>query len=304
MVAVLSPPWRAQPHAQSSAPARLSHHPGRCLRWDAHSRRWWWTDAGAHAVHAVAGADTASHGAPHGAPLACRLLEPAGLLAHCQSGHLLLGLSKRLGLAQPGKEAGRQLRVQPLAAVDPAEPRTAIGDGCTDRSGFLVFGTRNVAADGRAIGSFYQYSRRHGLRRLALPVVAEASAICFSADGRRMFFADARASALMACDYDADSASVGAVTLFAQLDPGASPRGAALDTEGCLWSAQSGQLLRYAPDGKVLQRIAHDCTSIAFGGAGLTQLAAVGAGGLYTVPVPGVAGQADSPFDDRPQQYK
>lgn len=290
MVAVLSPPWQAQ----AIAPARLAHHPGRCLRWDAHSRRWWWTDAGAHTLHASAG-----HGI---APLACRLPDAAGLLAHCQSGRMLLGLPKRLGLAQPGNEAGRQLRVQPLAAVDPAEPRTAISDGCTDRRGFLVFGTRNVAEDGRAIGSFYQYSRQHGLRRLALPVVAEASAICFSADGRRMFFADASASALMACDYDADSGRVGAVEVFAQLDGGASARGAALDADGCLWSAQSGQLLCYAADGTVLQRIAHDCTSIAFGGAGLTQLAAVGAGGLHAVPVPGVAGQADSPFDDRPPQ--
>lgn len=285
MVAVLAP---------STSPSRLSHHPGRCLRWDAHSRRWWWTGSDAHAVHACAGEE--------GAPLACRLPDAAGLLAHCQSGRVLLGLAKRLGLAQPGKEAGRQLRVQPLVAVDAAEPRTAISDGCTDRRGFLVFGTRNVAEDRRPIGSFYQYSRQHGLRRLALPVVAEASAICFSADGRRMFFADARAGALMACDYDADGGKVGAAEVFAQLEAGRSARGAALDTDGCLWSAQAGQLVRYAPDGKVVQRIAHDCTSIAFGGAGLTQLAAVGAGGLHVIPVPGVAGQADSPFDDHRAQ--
>ncbi|NHZ87458.1 SMP-30/gluconolactonase/LRE family protein [Massilia sp. CCM 8733] len=279
----------------STPPSRLSHHPGRCLRWDAHSRRWWWTGSAAHAVHAYATQDAA--------PLACRLPDAAGLLAHCRSGRVLLGLSKRLGVAQPGREtSARQLRVQPLVAVDAAEPRTAISDGCTDRRGFLVFGTRNVAEDGRAIGSFYQYSRQHGLRRLALPVVAEASAICFSADGRRMFFADARASRIMACDYDADAGSVGAPKVFAQLDAGVSPRGAALDLDGCMWSAQTGRLLRYAPDGKVVQRIAHDCTSIAFGGAGLTQLAAVGAGGLYAVPGPGVAGQADSPFDDHPPQ--
>ena len=293
MVAVLSP--SPQSSSLLSASARLSHYPGRCLRWDAHSRRWWWTGSDAHAVHA--------HGGGQGAPLACRLPDAAGLLAHCRSGRVLLGLSKRLGFAQPDKHAGpRQLRMEPLVAVDAAEPRTAVSDGCTDRRGFLVFGTRNVAQDGRAIGSFYQYSRQHGLRRLALPVVAEASAICFSADGKRMFFADARAGTLLACDYDADGGKVGAISVFAQLAPGAGARGAALDADGCLWSAQAGQLLRYAPDGKVVQRIAHDCTSIAFGGAGLTQLAAVGAGGLFLVPVSGVAGQADSPFDDHPSE--
>ncbi|WP_164557855.1 SMP-30/gluconolactonase/LRE family protein [Massilia atriviolacea] len=294
MVAVLtSPP--PPPSPPPSQLARLSHHPGRSLRWDAQGRRWWWAGSDAHAVHACA--------ERQGAPLLCRLPDAAGLLAHCRSGRMLLGLAKRLGLAQPDRQAGaRQLRLQPLVAVDAAEPRTAVSDGCTDRRGFLVFGTRNVAEDGRAIGSFYQYSRQHGLRRLALPVVAEASAICFSADGRRMFFADARASAIMACEYDADAGAVRAVEVFAQLAPGAGARGAALDADGCLWSAQPGQLLRYAADGKVVQRIAHDCTSIAFGGAGLAQLAAVGAGGLFTVPVPGVAGQADSPFDDHPSQ--
>jgi L-arabinonolactonase len=298
VVAVLSPS-PPPPPSQSPRLLRLSHHPGRCLRWDAHSRRWWWAGSAAHAVHAYALHD----GASPGIPLACRLPDAAALLAHCRSGHVLLGLAKRLGVAQPGRHPGpRRLRVQPLVAVDPAEPRTAISDGCIDRRGFLVFGTRNVAEDGRAIGSFYQYSRQHGLRRLALPVVAEASAICFSADGRRMYFADARASRIMACDYDADAAGVGAAAVFAQLDVGIGARGAALDADGCLWSAQPGQLLRYAPDGKVVQRIAHDCTSIAFGGAGLTQLAAVGAGGLFTVPVPGVAGQAESQFDDHPPQ--
>ncbi|MDQ1922422.1 SMP-30/gluconolactonase/LRE family protein [Massilia pseudoviolaceinigra] len=275
--------------------ARLSHHPGRCLRWDARGHRWWWAGSGAHAVHALAEQDPA--------PLACRLPDAAGLLAHCVSGRVLLGLSKRLGFSEPGRDTGpRQLRVQPLVAVDAAEPRTAISDGCTDRRGFLVFGTRNVAKDGRAIGSFYQFSGKYGLRRLALPVVAEASAICFSADGKRMFFADARASQLLACDYDAERGRVGGVKVFAQLDAGATPRGAVLDAADCLWNAQAGQLVQYAPDGKVVRRIALDCSSIAFGGAGLTQLAAVGEGGLFTVSVPGVAGQPDSPFDDHPSQ--
>lgn len=269
----------------------LSHHAGRSLRWDARGGRWWWAGSGAQTVHAWAERDQA--------PLACRLPDAAGLLAHCRSGRVLLGLTKRLGLAEPGADTGsRQLRVHPLVAVDAAEHRTAISDGCTDRRGFLVFGTRNVAEDGRPIGSFYQFSRQYGLRRLALPVVAEASSICFSADGRRMFFADARHGQLLACDYDAERGSVSAIRVFAQLDAGATPRGSALDAAGCLWNAQPGQLLQYATDGQVMRRIALDCTSVAFGGEHLTQLAAVGEGGLFTVPAPQVAGQPEIPFDD------
>lgn len=109
MVAVLtSPP--PPPSPPPSQLARLSHHPGRSLRWDAQGRRWWWAGSDAHAVHACA--------ERQGAPLLCRLPDAAGLLAHCRSGRMLLGLAKRLGLAQPDRQAGaRQLRLDRKSVV-------------------------------------------------------------------------------------------------------------------------------------------------------------------------------------------
>jgi len=272
----------------------LSLQPGTGPRWDVRGRRWWWSGQDAAAVYAYSPQDKST--------ITCRLPDSAGLLAHCRSGRLLLGLPKRLCLAEVDKvdtPGVRQLRMQPLAAVDAAEPRTSISDGCTDRRGFLVFGTSNVGADRRPIGSFYQFSRQYGLRRLALPAVAQASSICFSSDGKRMYFADARQGRIMQCEYDAEQARVSSIALFAELDGSAAPRGAALDAAGCLWSAQPRQLVQYDGNGKTLRRIAIDCSAPAFGGSQMAQLVAAGAGGLVALPSPLAAGHPEIPFDDQ-----
>jgi len=271
----------------------MNSHPGHGLRWDAQAGRWWWASAGAPALYAFSPRDQATH--------AFRLLDGVALVAHCTSGNLLLGLPKRLcvAAAPPHREGQSRLRVRAMVAVDAAEPRTSIADGCTDRRGYLVFGTGNVGSDKRPIGSFYQYSVRHGLRRLALPAVAQASSICFSNDGKRMYFADAHIGRIMHCDYDAELAAVANVGIFAELGNVARPRGAVVDAAGCLWSAQPGQLVQYDAGGKPLRRIAIDCSTPAFGGAYLGQLMVAGPSGLVAIPTPLVAGQPDALFDDQ-----
>ena len=268
------------------------NQPGRSLRWDALGGRWWWSHGDAATVHAYSARDNAT--------LTCKLPDRAGLIAHCTSGRLLVGLPKRLCLAEPpaASRNAHQLKVQALVAVDAAEPRTGISDGCTDRSGFLVFGTGNASEDKRPIGSFFQYSARHGLRRLALPAVAQASAICFSADGRRMYFADAAQGAIMSCDYDAERGRVARIGIFAEIGQGAAARGSVVDLDGCVWNAQPGQVVQYDTHGKVLRRLAIDCAAPAFGGAKLDQLMAAGPAGLVPLPSVQAAGMADALFDD------
>ena len=274
------------------------NQPGHGLRWDQAGSRWWWSNPGATSVHAWS--------AESNATLTCKLPDGAGLLAHCTSGRLLLGLPKRLCLteAPPMDRAAQHLRMRPLVPVDAAEPRTSISDGCTDRSGFLVFGTGNVGEDRRPIGSFYQFSRRHGLRRLALPAVAQASSICFSGDGKRMFFADAVQGRILQCDYDAGEGSVGAISVFAELEDGARPRGSVVDAEGCMWSAQSGQMVQYDRNGRALRKLAIDCRAPAFGGPQLSQMMAAGEQGLVAVRGVLAAGQPEALFDDHELIYK
>lgn len=276
---------------------------GCALRWDAQAACWRWPDP--------RGSQLYEWPARASMPSGVRLLESAGLLACCGSGRMLLGLGKRLGMVElpSAGQPGRPLQAQVLATIDAAEARTVISDGCTDRQGHFVFGTANTGADRRPIGSFYQYSTRHGLRRLALPVVVTARSIAFSVDGTRMYFADAARGDIMQCTYDAERAKVGEVRAFASTPAQAPERGAAIvDSAGMLWSVQGGELVQYSADGQVRRRIAlarETLASVAFGGADLKQLLLLGArGGLYGLP-PGVAdglapGVADTPFDDGP----
>ena len=272
---------------------------GSALRWDAAGRCWRWADPVGSQLYAWPAAPAV--------PSGVRMLESASAMACCSSGRVLLGLGKRLGiveLPQPGQPS-RPLQAQVLVTIDAAEPRTSISDGCADRHGNFVFGTANTGQDKRPIGSFYQYSQRYGLRRLALPAVAAAASIAFSPDGRRMVFADAVRGAIMQCDYEPERAKVSNVKLRSELlQQGA---GAAIfDRDGNLWSVQGGVLVQYDGDGQALQRIVlarEAAASVAFGGEQLNQLLVLGAqGGLYALP-PDLQnglppGQADTLFID------
>lgn len=277
------------------------------LRW--HADRWWWSDPDSAALYLWS---------PASAPLRSRLTDSVGAFAFCRSGRVLLAQAKWLcfaSLAAPPLQGLGRRPPQPAMAVDPAEPRTAISDGGTDRAGNFVFGTGPAAGmpgmPGRpgiapAIGSFYQYSSQHGLRRLALPTVAAAHSICFSPDGRIMYFSDAATRRIQQCDYDAEAARVANVRLFAELQDGR-PRGVAVDSAGCVWSAQAldadshCRVVRYAPDGATLRSerlAAPHPTRPAFGGPGLDQLMVGSMAGLHRMDGAGATGLACALFDD------
>lgn len=288
---------------------------GESLVWHAGTQRWWWTDIENSTVHAWSSETEAL--------LSCKLPDRVGSFAHCHSGRMLLGLAKRLCFAQVPNAAEasglRQLQVQPAVAVDPAESRTRMNDGRTDRRGFFVFGTMNEAAEKRAIGSFYQYSVQYGLRRLALPAVAIANSICFSIDGKTMYFADTMTRRISQCDYDAETAQVANVRLFVEVaEAEAYPDGSVIDRDGCLWNVQwgAGSIVQYSPSGELMRRITvpvKNPTCPAFGGKNLDQLMVASsrkemsaeellkmplAGSLFYLPMPVPLGVADTLFDD------
>jgi sugar lactone lactonase YvrE len=279
---------------------------GEGVLWDAARRCWWWTDIEASCLWRWAG--------PGHAPVRCLLPDRLGSFAICRSGRLLLGLAK--GLAW-GREHDGRIEVSPVVPVEAAEPRTRINDGRTDRQGRFVFGTFNQAVEKRPICGFYQFSSRHGLRRLALPAVAIANSICFSPDGRTMYFTDTAQGRILQCDYDGESAAVARLREFVHVQ-GAGPDGSVVDAEGCLWNAQwgAGRVVRYSPDGEPLMSVglaAPHASCPAFGGEGLHQLTITSAraeldaasltrwpesGGLFQLELPTVTGLADALFED------
>jgi len=268
------------------------------LLW--HDGCWWWSDADTPALKAWRG---------KGQPENSRLPEHLAAFAFCKSGRLLLGLDKWLYLVDrtpPGAlKLARRLPLA-VAAVDPAESRTRISDGCADRHGNFVLGTANSNPDAPPIGSFYQYSQRNGLRRLALPTVAAAHGIGFSADGSTLYFASGDGSEILETTYDPVRAEVGRIKRFASLGK-ARLGGVTADAAGNVWATlreegKPGRLAQFTAGGALLQELPLAATlpaRPAFGGPQLELLAA-GAhdGGLQIIEMAGVQGLPPSLFDD------
>ena len=180
--------------------------------------------------------------------------EKLACLALGEDGRLLLGLANGLYVADLDAASADELPLRHLQAVEHDLTDTRINDGRADRHGNFVFGTKSERTGNAAIGSFYQYSARHGLRRLALPQAAIPNSICFSLDGLTLYYCDSMQPRIQCCDYEAESASVSNLRTFVEVDhPDASPDGSLIDAEGCLWNAQWGasRVVRYRADGQL-----------------------------------------------------
>jgi L-arabinonolactonase len=220
----------------------------RSLRWHPATERLWWADSSSHTLLSWSDGESA--------PLKQELVDTPHVLAHGLSGHMLVGMAKRLCLIDPGVGTGRGTpHIRTLATIDAADPRIVIGGGRTDREGNFVFGTCNIAPDPRPIGSFYQFSQQYGLRRLALPTVIGAAAVCFNLAGTSMLFADEVDGTLFQCDYDAARAGIGNVRRFAPaVMAGMRIQDAVVAADDSVWSiwwgaGSSGALACHGSDG-------------------------------------------------------
>jgi L-arabinonolactonase len=279
---------------------------GEGILWSTRRRALVWTDIQSAQVW------QAPH--PDGEPRTWGVPDRVGCMAECESGAFLLGSTKAISRSLLGEiQEGEAV----LTEVEPGAD-TRINDGRTDRAGNLVFGTMNEDRGRQKTGSFYQFSARHGLRRLALPSVAIPNSICFSPDGRTMYFCDSVDRRIMQCAYEADAAGVSAVREFVAFDSHQGfPDGSIVDADGCLWNAEwrAARVRRYTPGGRVDRDIAvpaKNPTCVVFGGSNLDELyitssrqemsdgelaATPHAGGVYRA-LPGVAGLADALFKD------
>lgn len=188
-----------------------------------------------------------------------------------RDGWLLLALASRLVFFRLDDGT-----LQTLHEVEPGQP-TRCNDGACDRQGRFVFGTLHEPSSGpkQALGSFWRLDATLRLERLPLPAVAISNSIAFSPDGGTMYFCDSLTRRIDCCDYGDEPRNV---RPFALLDDArGEPDGSCVDADGALWNAQwgSARVLRYAPDGAVLQVLdvpARQPTRPALGGPGLDTL--------------------------------
>jgi L-arabinonolactonase len=284
------------------------HTLGEGIVWNERTGRLLWTD--------IESSELWSHDPQSGLlarwPLPERLCSMA---LTASDDRLLLGLAS--GLAFFDLAAGELTRI---CEVEPHLPSTRLNDGRVDRQGRFVFGMFNQDDNPKhPAGGFYRLD--HDLRVVRLPLggVAVANSICFSPDGRTMYYADSATREIRCCDYEPDGGAVSNLRVFAHAGaaPG-DPDGSTIDAEGYLWSTRwgAGQVVRFAPDGsidRVLALPAPQPTCPAFGGPGLDVLyvttatvgltprqleEGAGSGGVFAGAV-GVRGLPEQRFGER-----
>ena len=213
------------------------------------------------------------------------------LVAALHSGFALIDL-KHSTLARIAQPFGPDLHVH-------------LNDGRCDRSGrFFWAGSLHFPRTMKN-GALFRLSAEGECRQMADGVIA-SNGIAFSPDNRILYYADSRGPVIWAFDHDPATGEIGDRRLFATIPAGEGlPDGAAVDAEGCYWSARfmGGRVVRYHPDGRVDREIAmpfDNATMVAFGGADYkTLFVASGranltdaqlaeqplAGGIFSMPV-------------------
>ena len=228
----------------------------------------------------------------------CAIEEDIGCVAPSKGGGFVAGLRSGIWLLDEKGEKRRML------AANPEDSQVSrFNDGRVDGAGRFLAGTLDERKASRA--ALYRYDRR-GLVRLT-DGLTTSNGLAFSPDGRTLYHSDTPRFTVYRYDYDASSGTAENRRVFVQLEASASdrgrPDGAAVDAQGCYWTAlyEGGRVQRYDPEGRLMSEHAvpvRNPTMPAFGGLGLKTLfvttardATGSGGGLYAaeVDVPGLA---------------
>jgi sugar lactone lactonase YvrE len=231
--------------------------------------------------------------------------EDIGCIGPARDGGFVAGTRSGLWLLDAH---GAKLR---LLAANPENPATnRFNDGHVDPRGRYFAGTVDEPKAGGCAG-FYRLDRS-GLTRIVGGLMTSNGA-AFSPDGRTLYHSDTPRFVIWRWDYDPEIGAAENQREFVRLEPTADdrgrPDGAAVDADGCYWSAlyAGGRIHRYDPDGVLMKAYplpARKPTMPAFGGPDMKTLFVTTAadddgregGDLYALDA-GVAGVATALFD-------
>jgi sugar lactone lactonase YvrE len=169
---------------------------------------------------------------------------------------------------------GRPLRRIVGAPYDPAHHR--FNDGRADPQGRFWAGSMNEKRDANT-ACLYRLDPNLELAAM-IPGVMISNGLAWSPDARTMYHSDTPARTVWAWDFDAATGAIANRRVFARFDGDKDrPDGAAVDREGCYWSAfyGAGKVVRLSPAGERLAEYplaAMAPTMCAFGGPDLKTL--------------------------------
>jgi sugar lactone lactonase YvrE len=164
----------------------------------------------------------------------------------------------------------------PLFAPETSDAGNRLNETKADRRGRLW--TSTMRDFGAAVtGALYRATSPTTVTRM-LGGICVPNGLAWSPDDRTMYFADTRDRCIRAYAFDAEHGELGPMRVLVDADalPGG-PDGAAVDADGCLWSARfgGGCVARITPAGRVdfVVRVpVSNVTSCAFGDADLRTL--------------------------------
>jgi sugar lactone lactonase YvrE len=230
---------------------------GECPVWSVAEQVLYWVDINAPSLNRF---DPAT-----GRNTAMALPESIGCFALRHAGGFIVALRSGFWLARQDGTLDRKVAAAPY---DPAHHR--FNDGRCDPQGRLLAGSMNESRDA-ATGALYRLDPDFALTPL-LSGMTISNGLAFSPDGRTMYHTDTSTQAVNGYEYDAASGTPSRPRVLVRFTAeGDRPDGAAVDRDGCYWTAlyRGGKVKRIAPDGRVLAEYAVPAmcpTMCAFGG--------------------------------------
>ena len=182
-----------------------------------------------------------------------------GSIAPLLGGGLLMAM--RDGIYRFDLAAGHR-HLLAHAPYDPTDQR--FNDGKADAQGRFWVGT--IHDPRRPLGAFYRFA--DGRLDKVFDQVTVSNGLAWSPDGQTMYWSDTQPHQVYAFDFDVSQGTLSHRRSFASFPVkqpdqdlahyGGRPDGAAVDVEGCYWSAmfEGQRLLRLSPRGEVLRDIA------------------------------------------------
>jgi L-arabinonolactonase len=213
---------------------------GEGILWDSRRGALWWTDIQGRKLHRY---DWSSG--------KIQILDAPervgsfGLVA--DSDDLIAAFASGIALYHPHRQS-----VTWLARPEAITPGIRFNDGRVDRRGRFWCGTMVEGKHPALSACLYSIGAARELR-CHLEGVKISNSLCMSPNGNQLYFADSPTRTIGAYELLEPEGILGKHRIFAQTPAGAYPDGAAIDADGCLWSAHWGAsvVVRYTPDGRI-----------------------------------------------------
>lgn len=236
--------------------------------WDAARARLWWVDIVGRRI-CGAQADGSAFSDWH-------YDQPVGSIGLSADGGLVAALADGFYAIDGATGASSPIALPPGIAAP-----VRFNDGKTDRDGRFLAATMTERDMTARNGTLWRLDADGGVERIEQDFVL-GNALCFSPDGRTLYFADSVDGTIRRYDYDRATGAVSNRSTLVDCRPhGSGPDGATVDAQGRLWVAlvRAQKIGCFAPDGTLVRLLDVPLpfpSCVAFGGPALDTLYVTG----------------------------